>query len=465
MARAPGIVQVLPLPYGEFGKQLRDPLGYLLRARERFGDVFRCRIGPLLVHVLFHPDHVRQVLYEQQKNYLRGWHYRMTRRLIGNNLVVSEGPFWLRQRRLAQEAFSRERLAAYADVMVDAAACMLDRWRSAPAEDCRTGTPSAGMVIDIAREMTRVTLAIAGRTLFSRDVSDEADAVGRAFGVVARHFEARFNRPFTSWPGWAPVPANMRVRRAVRTLNEIVLGLIRDRRRDGQERSDLLSILMQARDEETGESMSDDELRGELLTFLMAGHETTATALAWTLYLLASHAEIQQRARAEAAAVLGDRRPTFADAACLPLARMAIEEAMRLYPPIWAIPRQAVRNDEIAGYRIPARSTVALCPYVTHRHPDFWERPHEFDPEHFSAARAAQRPKGAYFPFLGGAHQCIGNEFAMLEMRLILAMVLRQFELDLAPGQAIEPKASITLRPNGPVQVMLRRIASPVGCS
>jgi cytochrome P450 len=453
MANAPGIGYWIPLPYGAFREFLCDSLGFQLRAQERFGDVFRFRIGPLLVHFLYHPDHVRRVLHDHQKNYLRGWHYRFLHRLFGDNLVVSEGDNWIRQRRLAQSAFLRHRLAGYAETMVDAIVQMLLRWR---------GGADTGQAIDIGPEMSRLGMAIAGRTLFSRDMSDDADAVGKSLTIGANYLEQRFNNPFSTLPLWVPSPGNLRLKRALRTLNEIVLAMIRDRRREGRDHGDLLSILMQARDEETNATMSDDELRSAVLTFFLAGHETTATALTWTWFFLASRPSIRQRVREEAVAVLGDRRPTFADASNLHHARMVIEEAMRLCPPIWAVPRQAVQDDEIGGYRIPARSTVCLCPFVTHRHPDFWENPTEFDPDRFTPERCAQRPKGVYFPFLSGPHQCIGNEFAMLEMRLIVAMVLREFDLELLPGQVIEPKGSLTIRPSSPVRVSVQTVGE--GC-
>jgi cytochrome P450 len=349
----------------------------------------------------------------------------------------------MRQRRLAQPAFHRPRLAGYADVMVDATAKMLVRWRPLTA-------------VDVGPEMSRLALAVAGRTLFSRDVSDEADSVGREFPVVGHYLEQRFNRPFTTPPLWVPTPLNLRFKRALRALNGIVDGLIRERRREGRDHGDLLSMLMHARDEETGHGMTDEQLRSETLTFLMAGHETSATALTWTFFLLATHPAVRERARQEARTALGERAPALADVARLDYTRMVIEEAMRLYPPIWALPRQAVAADEIGGYAIPAGSTVGLCSYITHRHPDVWESPDVFDPERFTAARVAQRPKGAYFPFLAGPHQCIGNEFAMVEMRLVVAMVLREFDLELLPGQDVRVKASIVLKPSGPVRLALR---------
>jgi cytochrome P450 len=305
--------------------------------------------------------------------------------------------------------------------------------------------------------MSRLTLAIAGLTLFSRDPSQDADVVGRTFGVLASYLEHRFNHPFASLPAWIPTARNRRMKDAARTLNGVVLALIRERRREGRDHGDLLSMLMQARDEETGEAMTEDQVRGEALTFLVAGHEITSTALTWTWFLLGSHPSIRRRVREEAGRVLGDRLPTIEDVAHLIATRMAIEESMRLCPPVWALAREAAQEDEIGGYRIPARSTVIVSPFVTHRHPDFWEQPEVFDPDRFTPGRVTQRPKGAYFPFLGGPHQCIGNEFAMLEMCLIVAMVLQRFDVELLPDQAILPKAALTLRPSAPVRVVLKR--------
>src|SRR4051794_35025075 len=314
MATAPGITQWIPLPYGLFKEFLRDPLGYQLRARERFGDVFRSRIGPTLVHFLYHPDHVRRVLYDQQKIYPRGWHYRLLRSLLGNGLVASEGDHWRRQRRLAQPAFHRQRLAGYGQVMVEATSGMLARWEETAGTD-------GGM--DIGGEMSPLALAIAGLTLFSRDPSQDADVVGRSFGELARYLEHRFNHPFTSLPAWIPTARNRRMKEAARTLNGVVLALIRERRRDCRDHGDLLSMLMQARDEETGEVMTEDQVRSEALTFLVAGHETTSTALTWTWFLLGSNPAVRRRVREEIATVLGNRLPTIEDVPQLPQVRMA----------------------------------------------------------------------------------------------------------------------------------------------
>lgn len=455
MARAPGITHWLPLPLGSLRQFLLDPLQFQREAFARFGDVFRFRIGPLLIHFLYHPDHVRRVLFEHPKNYERGWQYRFLRRVLGENLVVAEGSYWLRQRRLLQPAFHRDRLARYAQVMIEAGEQMLERWQQARAADT---------AIELGSEMSQVALVIAGRTLFGQEMSDEVAAIGQAFAIAAEYLQYRLNRPFTSLPAWVPLARNRGFRRAVRTLNDIVLTLIRRRRLEGRDHGDLLSMMLRARDEETGVVMTDDQLRSEALAFLLAGHETTATALTWTLISLARHRDCAQRIRAEAARVIGDRLPSATALPHLECTRRVIEEAMRLYPPIWAIPRQVVAADMINGYPIAAGSSVVLCPFITHRHPAVWDRPEEFDPERFSAEQIAQRPRGAYFPFLGGAHQCIGQEFAMLEMRLLIAQIVRRFELQLESGAVIRPRAALAIRPSGPVRVRLRSVnPSPAG--
>ena len=273
---------MIPLPCGEFGGLIRNPLQFQLLAQKRFGDVFRFRVGPLLLHFLYHPDHVRHVLHDHQKNYLRSWHYRLLRRLLGENLVVSDGQSWLRQRRLAQPAFHRQRLDGYTQVMVAATRQMLARWGEGHEK-----------TVNAASEMSRLALAIASRTLFDRDVSGDADKIGTSFAVMSRHLEQRFNHPFTTPPLWVPTPVNRRFKAALNTLNDIVASLIRERRREQRDHGDLLSMLMQVRDEETQQGLNNDQIRSQALAFLVAGHETTAAALTWTWYLPKGPAGIQ----------------------------------------------------------------------------------------------------------------------------------------------------------------------------
>ncbi len=448
MASAPGITQNIPLLYGPLRDFLRDPLGFQLQARERFGDVFRLRIGPVRIHFVYHPTHIRHVLHEHQKNYLRGWQYGLLRRLFGENLTVSEGPYWLRQRRLAQPAFHRQRLAEHGGLMVEEASKLVARWHALAPQN---------RAVEARHEMSRVTLAIASRALFDRDVSGETDEVGQAFSVLGQYFDYRFNHALTAPPLWVPTSINRRLKGAVAKLNEVVAGIVHARLRDKTDHGDLLSRFVHACDEETGERMTEDQLRSEVLTFLLAGHETTATALTWIWVLLGSHEPIRQRVREEVQAVVGDRLPAATDAPQLQFTRCVILEAIRLYPPIWIIPRHTVAEDEIGGCRIPKGSTMVLCPYVTHRHPDFWDSPETFDPERFTPERSAGRPKEAYIPFLSGPHQCIGNEFAILAMQLVIARMIQEFEITLSPDQVVKPKASLGLWPEGPVWLAIDR--------
>lgn len=446
MAIAPGITHHIPIPYGPWRAFLRDPLGFQGAARERYGDVFRFRIGPVVIHFFYHPDHVHRILHEHQKNYLRGWQFRLLRKLFGQNLTTSEGAFWLRQRRLAQPAFHRHKLSEYAAVMVDVSGELVERWRATAAE---------GNAIDAREEMSRVSLAILSRALFSRDLSQQADELGQSFLVLGQYFEHLFQHPISAPPLWAPTSTNRRFKRAVATINRIVMDIVRQRLDGVSEHHDLVAMLVQERDGETGERMTDEQLRSEALNFLLAGHESTATAMIWTWYLLGSYPQILQRVREEVAMVIGDRPPTPTDAAQLRITRAVIQESLRLYPPIWITARQTAADDEISGYHIPKRSTVILCPYITHRHPEFWDAPETFDPDRFTDGRTASQPKGAYFPFLSGAHQCIGNEFALLEMQLVLATVLQEFDVTLLPDRAIMPVASLGLWPDGPVRLIL----------
>jgi cytochrome P450 len=301
----------------------------------------------------------------------------------------------------------------------------------------------------------RLTLGIAGKTLFSVDISSDADSMGRAVTGVFEYLNYRINHLFAP-PLIVPTPRNRRFRRDLRIIDDVVYRIIEERRRSSRDTGDLLSVLLTARDEETGESMTDRQLRDEVITFIGAGHETTAQALAWTWYLLGTHPDADARIRDEVRTVLGGRTPTIHDLANLKFTRMVIEESMRLYPPVWGMTRRAAEDDEVGGYFIPRNSIVILCQYVTHRHPEFWEHPDDFDPERFTPERSANRPRYAYFPFAGGPHQCIGNDFALMEATLVIAMVVQAFQLELVAGREVGLDSIFTLRPKGGVWMTLR---------
>ena len=368
-------------------------------------------------------------------------------------LLTSEGDFWKRQRRLSQPSFHRQRIAGFATAMARCTERMLSDW-AALEPSGRAPTRSVG--VDVHAEMMRLTMAIVGQTLFSTDLLGSAEAVGRALTTALEITNRRFQSLFLL-PQRLPTRQNVKFGRAMETLNGVVNGLIAERRKGGAEPSeDLLGMLMSARDEETGEGMNDRQLHDELMTLFLAGHETTANALAWTFYLLSRHPEIERRVHAECAAALQGRAPGAEDVPKLELTNRVVAEALRLYPPAWLFARKAIEADEIQGYRIPKGSTVFVCPYVTHRHPGFWENPEGFDPDRFLPAAVAARPRYAYFPFAGGPRQCIGNSFALMEATIILATTLQRYRLDLVPGQRVEPEPTVTLRPVDGVRVTLQ---------
>jgi cytochrome P450 len=302
--------------------------------------------------------------------------------------------------------------------------------------------------------MMKVTLRIAGTTLFSSDVTGEADEIGRAFRIGFAHVNRRMNTP-PLVPHWLPTPGNLAFGRAKRLLDRVVLRLIAERRRSGAQPADLLSLLVAAQDEETGVGMTDEQVKNEVLTLLMAGHETMGAALAWTWYLLGRHPRVQNDLADEVRGRLGGRSPTLEDLPQLPLTRAVFEETLRLYPPAWGQPREALAADEINGYAIPAGAPVALSQYLTHRHPDFWDNPEEFDPQRFLPERAAGRHRFAYFPFGAGPRGCIGNHMALMEGPLVLATIVQRFCVELVPGQQVVPDATFTLRPRNGVKVVL----------
>lgn len=420
------------------------PLPLFTRAAREHGDVVRLRFAHRITHLITLPEHIKHVFQDDQKNYskeTRG--FKALREVLGLGLLTSEGETWLRNRRIAQPAFHRQRIAALAGVMSRAAADMADSWQA----HAESGRP-----FDVAEEMMRLTLRIVGETLLSTDVSREADTVGRAVAQVLRLTRDRIYRTVPV-PLAIPTPSNRRFREALATLDDIVFRMIEERRRAERRPNDLLTMLLEARDEQTGQGLSDRELRDEAMTIFLAGHETTANALTWTFYLLSLHPEAFRRVRAELAEVLGGRLPTADDAAKLPYTTMVLQESMRLYPPAWMVSRAAREDDIIGGYHIPKGSYVFSSPYITHRHPKLWENPEGFDPERFSPERVAAMPRFAYFPFGGGPRICIGNAFAMMEAQLLLATLAQRWRLDLAPGLRVEPEPLITLRPREPVLV------------
>jgi cytochrome P450 len=423
-----------------------DPLRFLTSLREEHGDVARFQVGPYLSYLVSRPEAIRHVLVDHATNYNKYTRdYDKLRLSLGDGLLTSEGDFWRRQRRIAQPAFHRQHLNRFAATMSRLAGAMLDRW-------AQSKTPT----IDIAHEMMRVTLQIVSATLVSVELDATIDQIGDAVQVINRQTVQRI-MSVVDLPLWFPTPANRALNHAIGYLDRLVRVEI-EARRNAAPGDDLLGMLLAARDPESGEGMSDKQLRDEALTMLSAGHETTANALAWTFYLLSSHPEIEARAREEAKGVLGGRPATLDDLPRLAYVKQVFQEAMRLYPPVWAIGRGAVEDDVIDGFHIRRGSDVTMSPWVTHRHPDLWTDPERFDPERF--AEGKDIPRFAYFPFSGGARQCIGNAFALMEGQIILASVLARFRLALPPGSVVGTEPLITLRPRGGLPMIPRQDAA-----
>jgi cytochrome P450 len=423
---------------GSIGDLYRDRLRFVLDVASTYGDVAQYRVAHMRMYQVNSPAGVERLLHDNHRNYSKDVATFGTLRLfLGNGLFTSDGDFWRRQRRLAQPAFHRRRVAAFGELMTDATLEMLDRWRPLADRD---------QPLDVGAEFSRLTMEVVTRALFSTSVEGDIGKVGRAIATLLDEVTFRFTFPFYP-PLKVPTPRNRRFLAARATLDEIVYGIISGRRRSPGEHDDLLALLMEARDEDTGEGMSDKQLRDEVITLFLAGHETTANALTWASYLLSTHVGVARRLRAEVDEALGGGIPTAADLPDLPYTRMVVDETLRLYPPAWITNRRAIEDDTVCGYRIPADAMLSISPYVTHRDPVLWENPEGFDPERFAPERSAARPHYAYFPFGGGPRQCIGKGFALMEATLVLALLANRCELYLVPGRKVETEALATLRP------------------
>jgi cytochrome P450 len=453
-------VSKLPLPpllpggllLGSGPQAVADPLGLYTRAQRTLGDVVRLRgIPGISWYLVTHPDGVEHVLKTRGRNYRKPDRFNHpVRMLAGNGILASEGETWLQNRRLMQPAFHRQRLAGLVSQMADAARAAAGRWDPIAAE---------GGTVDASEEMMRVTLRIVGTTLFSHDLGGAADTLGEPIRNSLHWVSRRLTLPFVA-PYWVPTAENRRFAADRAVVHRTVDAMIAGRRQSGQERPDLLQMLLDAQDADTGARMDDMQVRHEALTLMLAGHETTAAALSWAWYLIAGHPQALQRMHQELDAVLGGRAPGMDDLAKLPFTRAVFDETLRLYPTAWGQPRESIEEDEIGGYRIPAKSIVMVCQWVTQRRPDLWDRPDEFVPERFVGAGPGTFPPFAYYPFGSGARQCIGSHFALMEAQVILATLAQRFDVELVPGQTVVPDATFTLRPRQGVRMRIRRRAS-----
>jgi cytochrome P450 len=419
-----------------------DPLGFFTRCAHEYGDIARYRVVHVTAFLLNRPDYIKYVLVDHSRDFIKGRVFRANRVLFGNGLITSEGDDWLQQRRLIQPAFHRQRIEAYGRIMVEYAERLSAGWRD-------------GEVRDIHQDMNRLTQEVAAKTLFDADLGSETEEVSRAFKICLEQFQTRSRTAFLI-PTMLPTPGNVRLRRAMHQLDDVIYRLIRERRAQAADRGDLLSMLLQAQTTD-GRTMSDRQLRDEVMTIFLAGHDPIGVALAWTWYLLAQHPEVEKKLLVELHTVLGGRAPHVEDLPQLRYTEMVVKEVLRLYPPIWAVIRTVVRDCEIGGYRIQAGNSIAMSQWVIHRDARYFEDPLAFKPERWEAYRMTGLPRFAYFPFGGGPRVCIGDSFALMELCLIVAALVPRFHFTLIKDQTIELFPSITLHPKAGIRVQLSR--------
>ncbi len=451
-----GAVSAKPMPIakkrsglGALKELKSDPLGFYTGNRADYGDYVRVKTLPGFdFYTLTHPTAIEHVLQTHQKNYHKPDVFlKPTILLFGNGIFTSEGDFWMKQRRLSQPAFHRDHIGAMARTIVQCVEKMLSKWDAKP----------DGSQIDLQHELVHLTLSVAGRTLFSTDLTDHATDVGRAVRESFEVLNHKMNTyPFV-FPLWVPTSDNKQFKQSKGVLDSVITGIISARRNDSELHHDFLGMLMAAKDEESGLGMSDEQLKDEVLTLLVAGHDTVAASLSWTWILLSQNPKVRSQLHDELKSVLAGRSPELADSARLPYTRMIFDEALRLFPPAWGQPRQSIEADVIDGYFLPKNAFVSLNQYTTHRHPEFWERPEEFDPERFTPDKIKSRPKFSYFPFGGGARVCIGQNLALLEAQLAIATIAQRYQIDLLPGQKIVPDPTFTLIPKGEVVATITR--------
>lgn len=416
-------------------------LEYLRQCARTYGDVVALRFAHRRIYLVSHPDLIEDVLVTQNQNFIKHFALRLNPLLLGKGLLTSEGEFWLRQRRLIQPAFVRSRIAAYAPAMVETTLRMLAGWQP-------------GQQRNIHAEMMKLTLDIAAKTLFGATATTDAQRIAEAMRFLHYIFTVRFTN-LVPIPMWLPTPNNLRLRRAVRQLDAIIYGFIRQRRASGEDKGDLLSILLHARDADDGTRMSDQQVRDEAMTLFLAGHETTALVLSWTWYLLARHPEVEGQLLAEIARILPGRLPVFDDVAKLNYTEAILLESMRLYSPAYTVGREARGDCMVGGFPVHKGMTILMSQWVVQRDPRFYDEPEKFRPERWLGEEAKKIPKFAYFPFGGGPRLCIGNTFALMEMALVLATLAPRYHFTLVPGTEVKAVPAFTLHPDPPIPAIL----------
>lgn len=420
---------------GVMPEMISDMLGLFTNTALEYGGIAQFKLLNKSYLLVTNPDYVKYILQDNYKNYIRGRSVETGRVLLGNGLPLIDGDFWLRERRILQPAFHRERLGKLANVVTNVIDVFLQDW------EAKAGT---NQPLDLDDEMMRLTLTIIIKSMFSAEIDDKIQSLSQAFNVASKFMLWRSQQMWAP-PLSFPFRRNVEYNRALKVLNDTIYPLVADRRKNPKD--DLLGMMLEMRDADTDEGMSDQQARDEVVTIFFAGHETTAATLSWAFYLLSQHPEVEDRMRAEGKIVLNGRQPAFADLPKFVYLQQVINEVLRLYPAAYLFAREAVVDDLLDGYSIPANTLIFISPFVTHHDSKYWPDPERFDPDRFTPEQVAGRPRHVYYPFGEGPHLCLGNNFALMEMQLILAMTLQRFRLRLVPNHPIAFKPEATLRP------------------
>ncbi|MBE9208376.1 cytochrome P450 [Nostoc sp. LEGE 06077] len=421
----------------------QDPLGFLSRCRD-YGDIVPLQLGLTPACLVTNPEYIEEVL-KNRTDFIKSRGLRSLKTLLGEGLLTAEGESWFWQRRLAQPVFHQKRINSYSQIMVDYTNQMLQRW-------------SDGETHDIHADMMHLTLEIVMKCIFSAEVdAGEAKVVAHALDVAMNWFESKRKQNFLVWE-WFPRPENISYRQAIAQMDEAIYKLIQQRRHSQEKTNDLLTMLMEAKDEQTGQQMDDKLLRDEVATLMLAGHETTANTLSWTWMLLSQNPQVREKLQSELYQVLQGKLPTLEDLGKLVYTQQVIKESMRLYPPVSLMGREAAVDTKIGDYEIPQGTSIMISQWVMHRHPKYFENPEVFQPERWTEELEKQLPKGVYIPFGDGPRICIGKGFAQMEAALLLATIAQNFQIDLVPEYPIVPQPSITLRPENGLKVEIKQI-------
>jgi len=412
----------------------KNPLQYFVNVSREFGDIVRLDFGPRRFYLVNHPDYIQLILQDNQAIFEKG--YDLVKPVTGNGLIASEGEFWRRQRRIVQPAFHRNKVSALVSIMTDNVRAMTERWAV---------FSDAGTAVDVEEEMLRLTRHNIVRTMFSLDIDGDLAQTSKDFDACLHYLAQLMKAPF-EFMTYVPTPTNLRFRQARRRLDDLVYTILEKRREHPAESDDLLGLLLAARDDATNEAMTDQQLRDEIMTLLITGHETTASALTWTWYLLSKHPGVLAEMQGEMAAVLGEKPPEFEHLQKLKYFGMVIDEVLRLYPSTWLFARKATQRFELGAFQIPKKAMLFLSPFIVHRDERFWHKPTVFRPERFLQDAKEDRHPFAYFPFGGGPRRCLGETVALTVMKLVLVMVLQRYRLEPVQEHEIKPVPRATLR-------------------